>query len=600
MSVIVVIRPEASIDNFLSHAEAEGMVIRRFASLERIFEITDREINDVQWDQIPEIQSVEAGSKTLKGNFTQSITFTNSWNGGNWGLVRHTRRESPWLQGARFPINSNIDIARDGTGVDIYIVDTGIEIAHPEFGGRASVVFEFNSTGGVGDDHGHGTACAACAAGTTVGFARGAQLWSAKVLNSNNLGNIVDILQGIDAVESHYNGRSATNRPAVMSISITGSSNSYDTAIGAAVNAGIVVVACAGNDASNLDGGYNSFPAEAPAVIAVGAIEAGDTPALFTNYGSRIDLLAAGVSVYPAHLRSVNPLGYAIWNGTSFSSPIVAGAIACVLQDYSRLSSLGQTQIVRNFIKENATWDRYKRDQRFEPMTPAILYLDPAANYELIPDIPLKPIPVSPTLVSGQIATNRGGGTLTLPAAPTVGNLMVIVVAGSYNTPLFARPQGFSRVGEYVSYDASANTGVGVFFRTVQAGDSNTITLPTSNIIATAYEFENAMAAYPIVGGSMRPFVAGNAFSLNTNKSPYGQYDAIVGAVADNQDHPLSVTNPEISVDYSNTTPAGSFGGAIFRIQGSLPLALTGTTPAAGLGSPVYGLFAIVSSSTPE
>ena len=144
-----------------------------------------------------------------------------------------------------------------------------------------------------------------------------------------------------------------------MSISIVGSSNSYTTAIAAATAVGIVVVAAAGNDASNLVTGYNTFPAETIGVITVGAIQPGDAPALFTNYGTRIDLLAAGASVYTSHLRSVNALGYAIWNGTSFACPIVAGAIACVLQDYGSLQDHEDTQVVRNYMKDQATWDSY-------------------------------------------------------------------------------------------------------------------------------------------------------------------------------------------------------------------------------------------------
>lgn len=388
MSVIVVIKDEAMPAAFIARAEAEGMEVKTFESLDRLFEIMNREVEDLPLDRYPEISSVEPGDKVLRATFVQDLDFSAGWNDDNWALARHTRRDPPWpIYGARLPFSSDVDLDRDGTGVDIYVIDTGIEVAHPEFDGRATMIYEFTSTGGVGDDHGHGTACSACAAGSNIGFARGALLWGAKVLANDNTGSIANIVAGINAAVTHYNGRSATNRPAVMSISIIGDSSGYNSAIAAATAAGIVVVAAAGNDASNLDGSYGGFPAESPGALAVGAIQPGDAPASFTNYGTRVDLLAAGYLVWTAGLQSLVPGGYRSWNGTSFACPTVAGCIACVLQDYQRLTNHEQTQIVKNYMKDQATWDRYLPDPRFEPMTPAILYLEPGAVYPAVPGL---------------------------------------------------------------------------------------------------------------------------------------------------------------------------------------------------------------------
>lgn len=389
MSVIVVLKDEAMPAAFIARAESEGMEVKTFESLDRLFEIMNREVEDLPLDRYPEISSVEPGDKVLRASFVQDLVFNTGWDGANWALARHIRRDPPWPDhGVRLPIASGVDLTRDGTGVDIYVIDTGVEVAHPEFGGRATMIYEFTSTGGVGDDHGHGTACAACAAGETIGFAREALIWGAKVLANDNTGQIANIIAGINAAVTHYTGRAATNRPAVMTISIQGSSNSYNSAISAATAAGMVVVAAAGNDASNLDSNdYSGFPAETPGAIAVGALQPGDAPASFTNYGTRVDLLAAGYRVWTAGLRSLVPGGYRSWNGTSFACPTVAGAIACVLQDYQRLTTHQQTQLVRNYMKDQATWDRYLKDPRFEPMTPAILYLEPSAVYPPVPDL---------------------------------------------------------------------------------------------------------------------------------------------------------------------------------------------------------------------
>lgn len=389
MSVIITVRQGALPAAFLARAKAEGMDIKDFPGLDYIFEVFNREVEDFTAEMYPEVASAEPGDKVLRSSLAQELDFEAGWAGANWALARHIRRDPPWaVPGLRLPISSDFDCTRTGDGVDIYVIDTGIEVAHPELGGRATMVWEFTSTGGVGDDNGHGTACSGCAAGSTVGFARDALLWGCKVLGSDNTGSLSNIISGIGQAVSHYNGRSETNRPAVMSISIGGeNSGSYGSALGSAMSAGMVVVASAGNDASNLDSNdFSAFPAETINVLAAGAIMPGDAPASFTNYGTRVDLLAAGYAVWTSTLRSTGN-DYRLWNGTSFSCPTIAGAIACVLEDYQRLTSTAQTQQVRNYMKEQATWDRYIPSGRHEPMTPAILYLEPTDDYPVVPGL---------------------------------------------------------------------------------------------------------------------------------------------------------------------------------------------------------------------
>lgn len=234
----------------------------------------------------------------------------------------------------------------------------------------------------------------------------------------------------------------------------------------------------------------------------------------------------------------------------------------------------------------------------------------PGIVAQITPAAAIPPAGGSPVLVSGQIASRRGPGTITLPAAPTPGNLIVILVCGSQNTPAFPVVSGFLRCPLFVSQfnpfsgsvDAAENSAVGAFYRVAQTGDTGSFSLPTGNLIATIYEFSDAHSVAPVVGGNLTPFMSGGSFSANVNASPYGEKDLLIGGVIQNENVALVLdTISGVTQDYSNTSPLGSFGGCIFRVTGSLPPAISGTGITSGVTSArAYGLFAILSSSTPE
>lgn len=220
------------------------------------------------------------------------------------------------------------------------------------------------------------------------------------------------------------------------------------------------------------------------------------------------------------------------------------------------------------------------------------------ASPELIGSINRSPA----SLVPGQVASSRGGATITLPSLPELGNLLVVVVIGSRNTPEISFPVGFAPGGEYISVSAAANTGIMVFSRRVQPGDTNRITMNSSNVIATAYEFRNAYTAVRFAGGAMDGFTSGDTFSFSMEESPFSDLDAIVGAVGGNQDFRMSLSpNASIIEDYSNTAPTGGFGGANFRVIRPYPAMITGVVVGSpSITSPVYGFFAVLSNNSPE
>ncbi len=211
-----------------------------------------------------------------------------------------------------------------------YFTDCTGAIFYPLFGG---------CQGGGNDGNGHGTHVAGIAAAYdnsigSIGMAPGAVLWSFKALNDDGTGYGGSIIAAIDLATAHASEIEVIN----MSFGFQGTSEAIDTAITGAVNAGIVVVAAAGNDAMDAAG---FSPANHPDVITVSALadfdgkpgglgaptcraDQDDTLADFSNFGPSVELIAPGVCIYSTHLND----GYAVYSGTSMAAPAVTGVVA--------------------------------------------------------------------------------------------------------------------------------------------------------------------------------------------------------------------------------------------------------------------------------
>jgi subtilisin family serine protease len=209
-----------------------------------------------------------------------------------------------------------------GPRIKIGVIDTGIDRTHPDL--------KANLKGGVNtisplksytDDNGHGTHVAGIigASHNTIGVAGVnpmADLYSIKALNRNGSGYFSDIIEGLDwAIANHLN---VVN----MSLGAKTGNQSLADAIKRTHDAGIVIVAAAGNES-----GAVSYPAAYPEVIAVSATDRNDVFASFSNYGPEVDIAAPGVSIYSTYKGGT----YATMSGTSMASPHVAGEAALVL-----------------------------------------------------------------------------------------------------------------------------------------------------------------------------------------------------------------------------------------------------------------------------
>ena len=157
-----------------------------------------------------------------------------------WGLSRISSRSAPNYGSARFSYRSN-----GGSGVRVYVLDTGIRTTHADFsGGRA--IFGTNTIGGGNSDiDGHGTHCAGTVLGGNSGVAKGALAIAVKVLNDNGAGSTSSIVNGINWVINDMRNRGR----AVISMSIGGGvSTTLDNAVASAVAANIPTVVSAGKN----------------------------------------------------------------------------------------------------------------------------------------------------------------------------------------------------------------------------------------------------------------------------------------------------------------------------------------------------------------
>lgn len=243
----------------------------------------------------------------------------------------------------------------DGKDVDAYVIDTGINPDHKEFGDRAVVGPNFSGDGLDVDGNGHGTHVAAIVGGRQVGVARGVTLIGVKVLNSRGQGTTDSVLSGINWVAKSARERSA--RRAVANMSLGGPRSSAENAACAAlVDAGVVVAVAAGNE--NADACYTS-PASEPKVITVGASTRGDVRASFSNWGKCLDIFAPGVDVKSADHRDKE--GYKVFSGTSQATPFVAGASALLLQQFpdkspAEIKAMLIESSTKNALDLNCDW----------------------------------------------------------------------------------------------------------------------------------------------------------------------------------------------------------------------------------------------------
>jgi type VII secretion-associated serine protease mycosin len=217
------------------------------------------------------------------------------------------------------------ELTQGSAGLDIAILDTGVDLDHPDLNDRIVAGRDVvNDDDAAVDDEGHGTMVAGIAAAETnnttgvAGVAWNARIMPVKVLAGDGSGTDGDVAEGIVWAAEH--GAEVIN----LSLGGPGSSTLLQNAVTYAIAQGVVVVAAAGNESTS----EPSYPAAIPNVVAVGATDYAGEAAPFTNFGPWVDLTAPGVEIVSTAMGAGE--NYAIGDGTSFSSPIVAGVALLV------------------------------------------------------------------------------------------------------------------------------------------------------------------------------------------------------------------------------------------------------------------------------
>lgn len=213
------------------------------------------------------------------------------------------------------------DYTTGSTAIAIAILDTGVDLTHPDLASKIVPGYDFANNDNIPqDDNGHGTHVAGIAAAISnngigvAGVSWGARIMPIKVLNAAGSGSFANVAAGIVWA--------ADNGAQVINLSLGGSSPSavLQDAVNYAYGKGVTLVAATGNSGSN----FVLYPARYPNVIAVAATDSSNTHAAFSNFGPEVDVAAPGVAIHSTTIGN----NYGYLSGTSMAAPFVSGLAA--------------------------------------------------------------------------------------------------------------------------------------------------------------------------------------------------------------------------------------------------------------------------------
>ena len=390
----------------------------------------------------------------------------------SWGLDRIDQRT---------PISSPVsyDFSEDGGDVTAYILDSGVNASHPEFGKRVKEGWSYRASStalanyrsalaayavdpntgirpcandgsfavdptafdnpstidtadkGMTDNDGHGTHVAGIVGGDTTGVAKGVTIVPVRSLDSCGSGTRTMILEALTWIQNHH----VTGQKAILNLSIGFDSQvaSVDNKIIELMNKGIVVIAAAGNEASSACG---TTPASTPGTISVGSSANDmsvspfiDRESSFSNYGLCVDIFSPGSSIrstYSFLSGVVNT--YATQSGTSMAAPFVSGAVARYLQ----LLDVGPTNFATGptaawtWLRDNATLNAvtYFDNSRTSQTANRLLYA-PAST------VRVQQLSAAPAINSAVVSWQNSQPNTTYVARALPGNASCTAIATS-------------------------------------------------------------------------------------------------------------------------------------------------------------------------
>ncbi|MFF3942691.1 S8 family peptidase [Streptomyces phaeofaciens] len=283
----------------------------------------------------PGVNAVEEDTKVASAPMPAAPGATRAPS-SSWGLDRIDQR--------LLPLDDDFTVGGSGAGVTAYILDTGIDYAHTEFGGRARFGYDAMpdaATRRGQDCNGHGTHVAGTVAGSTYGVAGEANLVAVRVLDCDGKGTYAGLIAGMDWVARN------AQQPAVLNGSLGGpKSEALNNAADALFDAGVLPVFAAGNSSEDA---CTISPASATSAVAVAASNRDDQQAGFSNRGPCVSLYAPGQEIVSARLGG----GSVALNGTSMAAPHVTGVAALYQQAHPNAAPAD----IARFLNEESTND---------------------------------------------------------------------------------------------------------------------------------------------------------------------------------------------------------------------------------------------------
>ena len=407
-----------------------------------------------------------------------------------WGLDRIDQRD--------LPLNGTYNYTPTGSGVNAYIIDTGIRRTHQQFGGRAFVGTDTIGDGPNSNDcNGHGTHVAGTVGGSVHGVAKDVRLFAVRVLNCQGSGSNSGVIAGVDWVTANH------VKPAVANMSLGGGvSSALDTAVNNSINAGVTYAIAAGN--SNGANACNFSPARVAAAITVGSTTTTDARSSFSNIGTCLDIFAPGSSITSAWNTSDTATNTI--SGTSMATPHVAGVAALFLQDNTAASPA----TVRNTIVNSATTNHVSNAGAGSP------------NLLLFSLLGGSPPPPTPTPTPNPTPTPPPPGTERITNGGFEGSSSPWVLSGN----AYWSTGGFQHSGTGYSILGAFNFASGTEYQTVSipSGTSPSLTFwlnVSSSETTTTVQFDRMFVEVRNTSGTLLATLA--TFS-NLNKAAAGVY----------------------------------------------------------------------------
>jgi hypothetical protein len=381
-------RREVPRDEFLRALDEDmhAMVLKDYAALPNLFRVKTMQSAEKlrahpyvraadRWDV--QIQAARTVSLSNDGDFKADKA------NGNWGTTRAFRRHNPFINRtfslAEAPFSATTTVNRTGSGVHLYVMDSGLETTQDWFTGTVTPLFSRFATdpnnptlAECDETYGHGTWMTYCAAADDEGVAPGVEVLIVRALDSNGSLNTSDFVNAADAIVTHYNN-TATG-PGVVNMSLSFFNSPASTVVTATddmVSAGLVCSASAGNEDADLSSN-DVEPAETTGVLTVGATTIRDTIAGFSTYGTAVDIWSPGEEV--ACKGAAN--AWASISGTSPAAAFVAGVCALMLQGRTPFTTLAEVQSFNDELKANAL-TRVPTRGKYAGNTNKLLYFDP-------------------------------------------------------------------------------------------------------------------------------------------------------------------------------------------------------------------------------